>query len=145
MTVTATELKGSEAKNQIPEVASCTLDIRFPPEIYKTAEEALTAIRRELPKGCSVTPFISTPPLKTDSAHPMVQLVKKIAEEVTGKEIPTGREHGATDARYFSAAGIPAFLYGPTGGGLHAPDEWVSLASLMQQYEFSVRLLQSLG
>ena len=145
MTVTATELKGSEAKNQIPEIASCTLDIRFPPEVHTTSEEALARIRQELPAGCTVTPFIATPPLKTDPAHPMVQLVKKIAEEITGKEVPTGREHGATDARYFSQAGIPAFLYGPTGGGLHAPDEWVSLASLLEQYEVNTQLLKSLG
>ncbi len=143
MTVIPTELKGSRAKNQIPDSASCTLDIRFPPELCSTGEEAAAHIRKYLPKGCSLIPFIITPPLKTDPAHPMVQLVKRIAEDVTGEEVKIGREHGATDARYFGAAGIPAFLYGPKGGDLHGSQEWVSLSSLLQHYEFSKRLLQA--
>ena len=145
MTVTPTQLQGSKAKNQIPETASCVLDIRFPPEVHPTAEEALACIRKELPAGCTVTPFITTPSLKTDPAHPLVQLVKSIAEEVTEETVLIGREHGATEAQFFAAVGIPAFLYGPKGGGLHAPDEWVSLSSLLLQSEFSTRLLKSLS
>jgi acetylornithine deacetylase len=36
---------------------------------------------------------------------------------------------GTADARYFADSGIPAVYYGPAGGGMHAPDEWVAVES----------------
>jgi acetylornithine deacetylase len=35
-----------------------------------------------------------------------------------------------TDAAIFAGAGIPSVVFGPTGGGYHALDEWVDLASV---------------
>ena len=32
-----------------------------------------------------------------------------------------------TDAAFLRAAGIPTVLYGPSGDGAHANEEWVSL------------------
>jgi acetylornithine deacetylase len=34
------------------------------------------------------------------------------------------------DAAYISAAGIPTVVFGPDGGGAHAEEEWVDLASV---------------
>jgi len=145
MTVSPTEVTGSDAKNKIADHASCTLDIRFPPTICATEKEALQRVANVLPPGCTVTPVVSALPLNTDPKHPMVQLYKKIAEKVTDKKISTGREHGASDARFFEAHGIPAFLFGPDGGNLHHKDEWVSIRSMLHQYEISARLLKELA
>lgn len=144
VTVTPTQLQGSDARNKVPAEAHCSLDIRFPPEECSSPEEALKRVQKHLPAGCRLELVLSTPPLKTDPAHPMVQLVKRIGEEVTKQSVPIGREHGASDARYFSAMGIPAFLYGPIGSGIHSAEEWVSLSSLLEHIEISRRLLSSL-
>ena len=37
-----------------------------------------------------------------------------------------GRD-GASDAVAFLKAGVPAVEFGPSGGGHHGPDEWVSI------------------
>jgi acetylornithine deacetylase len=37
---------------------------------------------------------------------------------------------GWTDAQLFDAAGIPSVLFGPSGAGLHAAEEWVDIASV---------------
>src|SRR3989338_11471486 len=140
MTVCPTELRGSDAKNMIPDHASCMLDIRFPPSICKTKEEALATVQKLLPSGCTLESTVVAEPLLTDAKHPMVQLYKKIAEEVIGRTLETGREHGASDARFFEERGIPAFLFGPDGGNLHHRDEWVSVPSILHQYEISARL-----
>ena len=145
MTVCPTELRGSDAKNMIPDHASCMLDIRFPPSICKTKEEALATVQKLLPSGCTLESTVVAEPLLTDAKHPMVQLYKKIAEEVIGRTLETGREHGASDARFFEERGIPAFLFGPDGGNLHHRDEWVSVPSILHQYEISARLLQALA
>lgn len=144
MTVSPTELLGSDAKNKIPDTVSCMLDIRFPPTTFPTHADALAAIEKILPDGCTLEAKVTADPLNTDPNHPMVQLYKKVAEDVLGKTIETGREHGASDARFFEDHGIPAFLFGPEGGNLHHRDEWVSIPSMLQQYEISKRLMQEL-
>ncbi len=143
MTVTPTMLEGSLARNQIPASARCSLDIRYTEE--EGEEYALQRVQAVLGKGMRLEKRVSASPLKTDPNHPMVKRVKSIAEEVTRESVPIEREHGATDARYFGEAGIPAFLYGPLGGGLHASDEWVSISSLLEYYEISMRLLRELS
>ena len=35
-----------------------------------------------------------------------------------------------TDAALIAAAGIPTLLFGPVGGGIHQPGEWVDLDSV---------------
>lgn len=50
---------------------------------------------------------------------------------VTGTDLEFFSFTGTTDARFFNLyGGIPATCYGPAGGSLHAPDEWVDLQSV---------------
>ncbi len=144
MTVTPTMLAGSTARNQIPEQATCGIDIRFTAEEFATAEEALIHVRSFLPEDCTLEAVKSAAPLDTPRDSEMVRLYKRIAEEVLGIQIPFKSEHGGTDARYFGERGIPAFLYGPKGGGLHSDTEWVSISSLLQHYEIYRRLFREL-
>ena len=141
MTVTPTKLEGSTAANQIGNTAIASLDIRYPSEICSNAADAIAKVSAVLPDGCRIEEHISAGPLSTRAGHPAVLNLQSIAQEITQTVISIGREHGATDARYFSARGIPAFLYGPIGGGLHAKDEWVSHSSLMHHYDLYRRLL----
>lgn len=134
ITVTPTKLEGSTAQNQVPKQAACGLDIRFTPQQHATSEEALQAVRSILPDGCTLEESLSVAPLHTDANHPIIAQYTKIASDILGRDVPCKREHGGTDARYFSEKGIPAFLFGPEGGGLHSDSEWVSVDSLMQHY-----------
>jgi len=144
ITVTPTTLNGSSAKNQVPDTARCGLDIRYPASLCSNASEAIAIVSSVLPEGCELKEIISASPLQTDSDHEMVRRVQSIAQQVEGRNVELIREHGGTDARYFSEVGIPAFLYGPVGGDLHGKNEWVSIPSLLQQYEINMKLLQSL-
>lgn len=145
MTVTPTSLKGSDTRNQTPSAAIAGLDIRYPADVAKTPKEVMLKLSQCLPDGCEIRELVSAPGLWTDAAHPMVQLIKGIAEEVTGTNVPIIREHGGTDARYFSERGIPAFLYGPIGGELHGEGEWVDAQSLLHQYEMYRKLFEALA
>ena len=144
VTVSPTTVKGSSARNKIPCDVLCGLDIRFPPELCQSPEEALELVSRHLPEGCTLKAYLSGIPLNTDPDHSIVQRIKRIATDVTSNEVPIGREHGCTDARYFGAHYIPEFLNVPVGEGLHGPDEWVSLRSLIDHYALSTELIKEL-
>ncbi len=145
ITLTPTVLTGSDAMNRIPGEASCLLDMRFPPTICKTPDDAFALLSRSVPAGCRLEKVETAPPVFCDPAHPMVQRIKKIADSVTGHSVPISRDHGSSDARFFTARGIPAFLYGPVGGDLHGAKEWVSVKSLGEQVEVNRRLLEELS
>jgi acetylornithine deacetylase len=50
---------------------------------------------------------------------------------VTGGELEFYSFTGTTDVRFFNLYyDTPATCYGPAGGNLHAPDEWVDLESV---------------
>jgi acetylornithine deacetylase len=62
--------------------------------------------------------------------EPIVALLTSTVQEVTGEPARISPMFGTADARYFADQQIPAVYYGPGGGGMHAPDEWVELASV---------------
>ena len=51
---------------------------------------------------------------------------------------------GASDSRYFSPHGSQAIDYGPLGGGVHGPDEYVELDALGKAVEFYRRVAEAL-
>lgn len=65
-----------------------------------------------------------------DPEAPIVQTLVHAVETVGPGPARLGKMYGTADARYFADVGIPAIYYGPAGGGMHAPDEWVSLTSV---------------
>lgn len=65
-----------------------------------------------------------------DPGEPIVDLLTTTVADVTGEPARISPMLGTADARYFADQGIPAVYYGPGGGGMHAPDEWVDLDSV---------------
>ena len=57
---------------------------------------------------------------------PIVSLLTSVIAEMTGAPAFVSPMFGTADARYFADRLIPAVYYGPAGGGMHAPDEWVT-------------------
>ena len=58
----------------------------------------------------------------------LVQLVRARAAGVIGEPPPVGGVSYWADSAFIAAAGIPTVLFGPSGEGAHAVEEWVSLA-----------------
>jgi acetylornithine deacetylase len=65
--------------------------------------------------------------------EPIFPLLSEIHEAIVGDEMKYKSFTGTTDARFYSLYyDIPTTCYGPVGGSLHAPDEWVDLESVKQ-------------
>ena len=51
---------------------------------------------------------------------------------------------GAADSRFFSVKGIPTIDFTAIGNGLHGPNEWVDLPSILTTAEFFTKTAREL-
>ena len=119
-------IEGGDAFNKVPDRCWMDVDIRFLPN--QDPREILAQVRAlgdvEILKVFTRAPAI----VSRDNAY-VLALRDGVSRSVEGEALSVGRD-GASDAISFLEAGIPAVEFGPTGGGHHGPEEWVSIASL---------------
>jgi succinyl-diaminopimelate desuccinylase len=113
------------AVNQVPAEATARLDIRYPPEdgdLHGRDREQVAAYLRGLAGG-RVDVLIDSlaPPHRADPDCREVRLLRR------GDLL---RKHGAADARFYSARGVNAVIFGPGGAGQHGPDEYADLSTV---------------
>lgn len=135
--VHASVIRGGEELSSYP--AECTISLErrtLPGESAETVEDEMRVLldaiaatdpdfRFTIARGLSRSPF-SVDPSRADIA----QVVSDAHAQVTGTAVTVRGEPFWTDAALLADAGIPAVLYGVRGGGAHAADEWVDIASL---------------
>ena len=73
---------------------------------------------------------IDRSPLETSEAADIVQALQGAATKVLSRPLQVAGVQFWTDAAVLSASGIPSVLFGPSGSGAHAVDEWVDLESV---------------
>ena len=91
-------------------------------------ERALDRLRLEDPTvDATARLVIAREPWRLDAAGPAADLASVLERALGGS---AGERFNAPfwlEAPLWQAAGIPALVCGPAGGGLHAADEWVDL------------------
>ena len=80
-------------------------------------------------------------PYEITPDHPFVDLVARSAAEVLGGPVPLAGHLAWMDAALLGAAGIPTVIFGPTGQGLHADEEWVELDSMHAMYDVMMAVI----
>ena len=70
------------------------------------------------------------PPLEIAPSEPIVSALASAFATQLGAEPPLGASFGWLDSAILVAAGIPTAIFGPSGAGAHAAEEWVDLASV---------------
>jgi succinyl-diaminopimelate desuccinylase len=123
-------ITGGDAINKVPDCCTIDVDIRYlPGQDPKAIMDAVA----ELPDVTVSRTFHRNPAIVTrDNAYvrALAEAVKIVVNPATD-QISIGR-HGASDIISFLEAGVPGVEFGPSGGGHHGPDEWVSIRSLGQ-------------
>ncbi|CAD5990900.1 M20/M25/M40 family metallo-hydrolase [Agreia sp. COWG] len=134
--VHASLVRGGVEMSSYP--AECTVGVEWrtvPGQDVDTVvaeiESLLAAVSAEHP-GFShrITPGLTEPPFEADRSSAVVRTVLASVESVTGAPPVLRGEPFWTDCALLAEAGIPAVLYGVTGGGAHAASEWVELDSV---------------
>jgi succinyl-diaminopimelate desuccinylase len=117
---------GGDALNKVPDRCAIDVDIRYLPD--QDPGRVLEQVR-SIPDA-EVTPLFTRPPAVVDRDLPFLRALREATRaNHDGEPMSVGRD-GASDAVSFLRAGVPAVEFGPTGGGHHGPEEWVSVSSL---------------
>jgi len=134
-------IAAGDAINMVPDRCTMHLDIRYLPG--QDPGEILSQIRQI--GDAQVERHFERRPAYVSRSSPYVRALCAAVHQhhATGQEVSVGRD-GASDAVAFLAAGVPAVEFGPTGGGHHGPEEWVSIASLTAYREALSRFIAAL-
>ena len=123
-TVSLNLLNGGVAMNQVPESASMTIDVRTTDAAeHARIYEAVTAICRR--HGAAYRHVSDCAPTSFDLQDPLIAPFARLIAERTGVAQNGYHALGSSDARFYVPFGVPCISVYPTGGNLHAEDEWI--------------------
>ena len=135
-----TKVKAGEAYEYgqlaIPDSAWCEVVIQYYPGEDENAiiEEMTRYIKAGFrdPGAIRITSdYRFCIPGRIDAAHPGVQTLAQCVQRHGGEADGIVRAAMfSCDLGMFEASGVPAMVFGPRGGNLHARDEWVDIESL---------------
>lgn len=104
---------------------------------------ALSALAREDPDfDASARQLLTRAPHEIVDDHPLCAELRRILRRRGLDDAPTGMSFW-TDAAILGRAGTPAVLFGPTGAGLHGPDEYVEIDSVSICRDTLVELIRA--
>ena len=137
-TLQVTTLRAGRTRNVVPDEMVANLNHRFPPD--RTAAQAIARIRALVPEAFGFEVVDQAEPGLVCLDRPIVQqFVKRFGARVAGKQ-------GWTDVARFTAAGVPAFNFGPGVAEMcHRADEYCPIANLGVAYEWLAAYLTSEG
>ncbi|HET7170615.1 MAG TPA: M20/M25/M40 family metallo-hydrolase [Gaiellales bacterium] len=125
--VHASLIAGGQELSSYPERCLLRLERRtVPGETLADVEAQIAGIA----SGATVRSTFERAPFEVAADAPIVSAVRRHAVTVLGREPATVGHAAWMDAAVLSAAGIPTVVFGPTGEGAHAIEEWVDLDSV---------------
>ena len=134
--VHASRISGGTEMSSYPDRCVIGLERRtLPDESASTLEaeldELLGRCRAADPQlDASHRTLLVREPFEVEADAGVVHVVRDAAAGVLGTPPPpVGGVSYWADSAFIAAAGIPTVLFGPTGAGAHAVDEWVSLSA----------------
>jgi glutamate carboxypeptidase len=142
-------VRGGSARNTVPDLASCELDLRFSDASGKAAlvaqvEAACHAAVVGLP-GAHIEAQISVtrqPWARTEASAALCARYGECQRAAGLSWSEAGTIGGGSDANTLGAAGVPTIDgLGPRGSGFHTQDEQVLLSSFLPKAEALLRFL----
>ena len=142
-------ISGGSATNAVPEHAQAWGNVRFPEpsvgeELGRELDSLATA-SEDLPRVRVYRSF-------NRPAKPLLPGTQKLADmaraaaESLGQSLPFAKTGGVCDGNILQDAGLPTIdTLGVRGGGLHTPDEWIDLSSLVERCQLLAILIYRLS
>lgn len=133
-------IRGGEEPSSYAAKSNLTVEFRtVPPQttesILSDMETLLAGIAAETPAFRYEKPRVSftRPASVLEDDDPFVKVFSSAVSGALGRDVPSPSS-GAfwCDAGLLNAAGVPSIIYGPSGFGPHAEEEWVSIRSIQE-------------
>ena len=134
--VHASTISGGQELSSYPSVCTLELERRtVPGETTEDLERELAELRQRAltapgEQACSEMLLVRAP-FAVDPNEVVVRQLEATATEVLGAPVELVGHSGWMDASFFSAAGIPTVIFGPSGDGADALTEYVELDSVV--------------
>jgi len=132
----ASLIQGGQELSSYPERCLLSVERRtLPGETPESVEAEFLGIVRDLQRSdpafrAVVRRGIDRAPLETRADADIVEALQAASASVLNRLLQVSGVQFWTDAAILSAAGIPSVLFGPSGSGAHAVEEWVDLSSV---------------
>ncbi|KAJ5089630.1 hypothetical protein N7532_008314 [Penicillium argentinense] len=132
-------IQGGQEPSSYP--GKCTITIEFRTVPSQTEDSTINDLSTMLRKIAEESPqfryteprvTMSRPTQKLQVDHPLVQKAIACGLTVWNRKPAVQSMPFWCDAALLGQAGIPSIVFGPSGEGLHAKEEWVSVHSLQQ-------------
>lgn len=141
-------VEGGVATNAVPDRARAWGNARFPtPEAADEIDsmlQALTTPDDAMPRTIVHTCF-NRPAKPLIPATERLALAARQAAQDLGQSLPFASTGGVCDGNIMQHAGLPTIdTLGVRGGGLHTPDEWIELPSLVERCQLLALLIARL-
>jgi glutamate carboxypeptidase len=138
-TVVPTTLRSGTTTNTVPDLAVLDIDARsFSQDDLHRVDAAVRALKPTLAGArIEVTGGLNRPPLQPSSTAKLYEIAEKVAASIGMAPLGCAEVGGASDGNFAAAAGAEVLDgLGAVGGGAHAANEWVSLASIQERSDF---------
>lgn len=142
-------LEGGATTNTVPDRARAWGNVRFRTEVG-AAElarrlEGLATVGEWLPRVSVRHSFNRPAKPVTPRTEALALLARSCAEDL-GQRLPFGRTGGVCDGNNMQAAGLASIdTLGVRGGGLHTPQEWIELPSLVERCRLLALVMMRVG
>ncbi|HEX3302411.1 MAG TPA: M20/M25/M40 family metallo-hydrolase, partial [Thermomicrobiales bacterium] len=100
-------------------------------------------LRELIGDAADLTMGISRQPFEIGPEAELVQAMQAVVTQRLGQPTEIVGWGGWMDSALTSAAGIPSLVFGPTGHGAHADNEWIDLDSVQTCREIYADLARS--
>jgi acetylornithine deacetylase len=135
-------IEGGDWPSNVPLVCRFVCRLSYPPGVDVRTIRGL--VERHVQAAAADDPWLSKHPPQidypgfqadgwaTDINTSLITTLSECHQRVIGEALEFGVVYGTADARYFNEAqGEQAVYYGPSGGNVHAPDEYVDLDTII--------------
>ena len=144
----ASTIHGGQALSVYPD--RCVLGVERRTLVGEPSDAGLNEVREALSSlsgedgdfEASARQLLTRPPHEIADDHAVCRGLREILRRRGLDDTPTGMSFW-TDAAILGRAGTPAVLFGPTGAGLHGPDEYVEIDSVRVCRDALVELIRA--
>lgn len=142
-------LVGGPVTNAVPDYAAAWGNVRFP---NQAVAKELAAQLEALTTGPDAMPRAVIHHSFNRPAKPLIPETERLGlkarevAEALGQSLPFAKTGGVCDGNILQDAGLPTIdTLGVRGGGLHTPDEWIELDSLVERCQLLAILIARLS